>query len=132
MSLKALFYVNGSLELATAAATYYAPHIFTGGLKVDNAGAMYARRFSMMLGSFSIGSILIAKQPDSQAKIVFSLGWLLYHTGVCVDRALRDRKLQAVFIHGAMAVAFAYYIYKSDINKSTFMVWRIKNLKRKQ
>eukprot|EP01083_Nonionella_stella_P114692 339365_1 len=129
MSLSALFYVNGTLEGMTALIALKYPHVFTKGHKLNHQGKMYARRFGMLLGAFSIGSILIARQPDSATKHIFSLGWLLFHSATAIDRALRDRKLSAVLIHSTLATAFMYYIYQSDIKfKKTLMIWRIKDI----
>ena len=133
-TLSALFYVNGALEGFTALIGYSAPHVITGGnKKLDESGAIYARRFSLLLGAFSVASLLIARQPDSPSKHIFSFGWLLFHLGTVLERTFRDSrsKIVPIFIHGSMAAGFVYYIYKSDMKKSTFMVWRIKDVMQK-
>lgn len=134
MSLSALFYANGALEGFTACIGYAKPHVITGGnKKLDANGIIFARRFSLLLGAFSVASLLIARQPDSPSKHIFSCGWLLFHLGTCMERTFRDsRKLMPIIIHGSMAAGFIYYIYKSDLQKSTFMVWRIQDALQKK
>ena len=82
---------------------------------------MYARRGALLLGGFSITSILMAKQPDSPAKQLFSLGWLCFHFGVALDR-LRDGKLVPVLIHVPMSIGFIYYLYKTGFSKDTLNI----------
>ena len=112
MSLAALFYVNGAYEGFTGMIMYRYPEVFTKGKKVDDNGKMFARTCGILLGAFSIGSILIAKQPDSPTKHLFSVGWLLFHAGTMMDKSIRDRKVVLSMIHGSLSAAFLYYVYK--------------------
>merc|ERR1712228_103016 len=99
-----------------------------GNKKLDENGIIYARRFSLLLGAFSVASLLIARQPDSPLKHIFSFGWLMFHLGTTMERTFRDsRKIIPIIIHGSMAAGFIYYIYKSDLKESTLMVWRIQD-----
>ena len=77
-----------------------------------------------MLGGFSIASILIAKQPDDPSKQLFSIGWLVFHVGVALDRGLRDKKLLPVIIHGTMTAGFIYYLYNTGLSKQTFSIMK--------
>ena len=121
MSLSALFYFNGILEGAASVVAYYEPDTFTGGEQVKGQSKMYAHRFALVLGSFSISSILMANQPDSPSKQIYALGWFLFHTGIVIERSLRDIKVASILIHGGLSIAFLYYLYKSDFQKETII-----------
>ena len=129
MSLSALFYFNGCLEGAASIAAYYSPDTFTEGKEVKGKNRMYAQRFALVLGSFSISSILIANQPDSPAKQIYAIGWFLFHFGVTLERSLREVKIASVIIHGALSMGFLYYLYQSGFQKETIVpkiIWRKK------
>lgn len=127
MSLSALFYLNGIWEGAASVVAYYRPDTFTDGEQVKGKSKMYAHRFALVLGSFSISSILMANQPDSPSKQIYAIGWLLFHSGIVIERSLRDIKITSIIIHGGLSIAFLYYLYKSDIQKETIVpriIWR--------
>ena len=121
MSLTALFYVNGILEATTSYFVWTNPEQFVNNEKMDKNGKMWARRFSQMLGGFGIASILMAKQPDSEAKQLFSFGWLYFHAIVTLDR-LRDKKTMPVIVHGCMTVWFIYYLYKTTFSTQVLSI----------
>eukprot|EP00486_Rosalina_sp_Unknown_P011437 CAMPEP_0201585202 /NCGR_PEP_ID=MMETSP0190_2-20130828/119321_1 /ASSEMBLY_ACC=CAM_ASM_000263 /TAXON_ID=37353 /ORGANISM="Rosalina sp." /LENGTH=70 /DNA_ID=CAMNT_0048030683 /DNA_START=1 /DNA_END=210 /DNA_ORIENTATION=+ len=69
MALPYLFYINGLLEGPTAYNFWNKPEVYCAEpAKLSADGRMYARRGALLLGGFSIASILMAKQPDSPAK----------------------------------------------------------------
>ena len=105
-------------------------HWKSSGHKVKGKTRIYAQRFALILGSFSISSILIANQPDSPSKQIYAIGWFLFHFGVTLERSLRDVKIASIIIHGGLSIAFLYYLYRTGFEKETIiptMIWRKKD-----
>ena len=123
--MTALFYANGIYEGLTGLVMYNYPETFCKGKRVNENGRMFARTCGTLLGAFGIGSILIAKQPDSPTKHLFSVGWLIFHVSTLMDQSLRERKKILSLVHASLSVAFIYYVYSTGVEKQTFMLWRI-------
>ena len=98
--------------------------------KLSAYGTLYSQLLGPCVFSFGLASILMANQPDNEAKAIFSLGWLGYHIGhtiIYIQKYLEAQEMEEgepmceipltpTIIHGAFSVAFIYYLYKNNFD----------------
>ena len=87
-------------------------------------GKLNAQLFGPAMFSFGVASFLMAKQPDNEAKAIFSSGWFGYHiihTIIFLKKYLKATKLRKgeplseltiipFVIHLAYTLALGYYL----------------------
>lgn len=130
MSLSALFYANGALEGYAGYLGATNPEKLVEGERIesklnDKDGRMFARRFGLVIGSFSVVSVLMARLPESPVKHLVGVGWLMFHAGVAIERTFFEPRLATAAIHSVMALGFVYYLYRAGLSKNTLMPWLV-------
>ena len=99
------------------------PEKLVNGNKMDKDGRMFARRFALVVGAFSVSSVLMARLPESPAKQLVGVGWLMFHAGIAIERGFFEPRMSVAAVHTVMAAGFLYYLYRADLAKSTLMPW---------
>ena len=91
-------------------------------------GKLYAQLLGAAAFSFSIASILMANQPDNEAKAIFSLGWLGYNFTHCIIAIRKyiyyktmtpdnfEMPIAPAISHALFSIAWIYYLYKHSFS----------------
>ena len=125
-----LFLVNGLIEGSLGLSVWRNPSVILPPEKrIDDHGKLYASLFAPMMTAMSFASILIYKQPESDSKHIFGVGWMLYHiaTGYkTVKDSLNGHKMANIpaLVHVSLAIWFFIYLKNEQFKPAVLNPFR--------
>lgn len=119
-----LFYVNGIGEGLFALNCWTNPQSINPKEPIGKTGQIYARLYGSLMFGFSLASIYMARQPSSDAKNIFTLGWLHYHAITTVNLLkgivsgeVKDNFSKVAFVfHSALTILFLKYLKENGFS----------------
>ena len=119
-----LFYVNGALEGAFALQCWFNPESVIPKEKIGQHGKVFASLYAPLLFGFSVASLYMQREPPSDAKNIFTIGWIIYHLSAAnnvIQRIIKGQGIDnpdkmVLLIHSSLFVLMVRYLQQNNFN----------------
>ena len=121
-----IFLINGILEMMFGLQVCFVPHttmqvkkMLKANGKLDAAASIYAKKLGPLIFSFALVSIYMHFEPFSNAKGLFTVGWIMYHFSVIYDNIKTMESFDSFGIvhtitHSVLSTTMVGYLYQNQ------------------